>query len=57
MRDLVDMHYPNGGTIRVVLDNLSTHTASALYETFEPERPAASSADSSSTTRRSTPAG
>jgi len=36
MRDLVDIHYPKAEKIRVVLDNLSTHTASALYETFEP---------------------
>jgi transposase len=34
MRDLVDTHYPNAERIRVVLDNLSTHTAGALYETF-----------------------
>lgn len=37
MRDLVDVHYPTAERIRVVLDNLSTHTPSALYETFEPE--------------------
>ena len=34
MRDLADTHYPNAALIRVVLDNLSTHTAGALYETF-----------------------
>ena len=34
MRDLVDTHYPEAELIRVVLDNLSTHTAGALYETF-----------------------
>jgi len=34
MRDLVDTHYPKAELIRVVLDNLSTHTAGALYETF-----------------------
>jgi len=34
MRDLVDTHYPQAELIRVVLDNLSTHTAGALYETF-----------------------
>lgn len=37
MRDLVDVHYPNAKRIRVVLDNLSTHAASALYEAFDPE--------------------
>jgi hypothetical protein len=36
MRDLVDKHYPEAERIRVVLDNLSTHTPSALYESFEP---------------------
>ena len=34
MRDLVDLHYPQAERIRVVLDNLSTHTPGALYETF-----------------------
>jgi transposase len=37
MRDLVDRHYPDAERIRVVLDNLSTHTPAALYESFEPE--------------------
>ena len=36
MRDLVDVHYPEAERIRVVLDNLSTHTPAALYQTFEP---------------------
>jgi transposase len=36
MRDLVDLHYPDTDTIRVVQDNLSTHSAGALYETFAP---------------------
>jgi transposase len=34
MRDLADVHYPDAERIRVVLDNLSTHTPGALYETF-----------------------
>jgi len=34
MRDLVDAHYPEAEKIRVVLDNLSTHSAGALYEAF-----------------------
>jgi hypothetical protein len=37
MRDLVDRHYPDAERIRVVLDNLSTHTPAALYESFAPE--------------------
>src|SRR6516165_10261570 len=34
MRDLVDVHYPHADLVRVVMDNLSTHTAGALYEAF-----------------------
>jgi transposase len=37
MRELVDEDYPNAECIRVVLDNLSTHTPSSLYETFVPD--------------------
>src|SRR5439155_10796359 len=36
MRDITDLYYPHAKRIRVVLDNLSTHTASALYQTFPP---------------------
>src|ERR1700694_4518945 len=34
MRDLTDTHYPDADRIRVAMDNLSTHTAGALYEAF-----------------------
>jgi hypothetical protein len=34
MRDVTDVHYPKAERIRVVLDNLSTHSAGALYEAF-----------------------
>lgn len=34
MKELVDVHYPNAHKIRVVLDNLSTHSVGALYDTF-----------------------
>ena len=34
MRDLTDVHYPKAERIRVVLDNLSTHSAGALYQAF-----------------------
>jgi hypothetical protein len=37
MRELVDVHYPEAETIRVVLDNLSTHSPGALYEAFAPQ--------------------
>ena len=36
MRDLVDIHFPDADMIRVVQDNLNTHTPAALYEAFEP---------------------
>jgi hypothetical protein len=34
MRELTDVHYPKAERIRVVLDNLSTHSAGALYQAF-----------------------
>ena len=36
MRELVDRHFPDAACIRVVLDNLNTHTPAALYEAFPP---------------------
>ena len=36
MRELVDVHYPDAAYIRVVQDNLSTHSAGALYQAFPP---------------------
>jgi transposase len=34
MRELVDVDYPHSDQVRVVLDNLSTHSPGALYEAF-----------------------
>jgi transposase len=34
MRELTDVHFPRAERIRVVLDNLSTHSAGALYQAF-----------------------
>jgi transposase len=34
MRELAEVHFPKAEQIRVVLDNLSTHSAGALYQTF-----------------------
>ena len=34
MRELTDVHYPKAERIRVVLDNLSTHSAGALYQSL-----------------------
>jgi hypothetical protein len=36
MKWLTDERYPEAEVIRIVLDNLNTHRAAALYETFEP---------------------
>jgi transposase len=36
MKELVDRHFRRAEKIRVVLDNLSSHTGAALYETFAP---------------------
>ncbi len=36
-RALVDVHFPRARQIRLVLDNLNTHTPGALYETFSPD--------------------
>lgn len=35
MRTLVDVQFPEAEVIRVVLDNLNTHTPAALYQTFD----------------------
>ena len=37
LRELVEVHFPEAVSIRVVLDNLSTHTFAALYRAFPPE--------------------
>ena len=36
VKKIADEWYPNAEKITLVMDNLATHTASALYETFEP---------------------
>jgi hypothetical protein len=36
MRELVDVHFPQAEKIRVVLDDLNTHTPASLYATFPP---------------------
>jgi hypothetical protein len=38
MREFADVHYPCAERIRVVLDNLSTHSPGALYQTFPPDQ-------------------
>ena len=36
MKELVDVHFKEAKVIRLVMDNLNTHTTAALYEVFEP---------------------
>jgi len=36
MKDLVDVHFKEASIIRLVMDNLNTHTTAALYEVFKP---------------------
>ena len=36
MRAVVDVHFPDAEIIRVVLDNLNSHSPASLYATFEP---------------------
>ena len=36
IRELVDQHYPHVGKIRLVMDNLNTHTKASLYAAFDP---------------------
>jgi hypothetical protein len=37
MKNLVDVYYPQATTLRVVMDNLNTHSLGSLYEAFPPE--------------------
>jgi hypothetical protein len=37
MKNLVDVWYPEATIIRVVMDNLNTHSLGSLYEAFPPE--------------------
>ena len=38
MKDLVDIHFPEAERIRVVLDNLNTHSPAAFYKAFSPHQ-------------------
>lgn len=37
MRQVVDVHFPDAAVIRVVCDNLNTHSPAALYQAFPPD--------------------
>ncbi len=36
IREILDVHYPDAEKVRLVLDNLNTHTGASLYEAFPP---------------------
>ena len=37
IKELLDVDYPNAKVIRLVMDNLNTHSIGSLYEAFPPE--------------------
>jgi hypothetical protein len=37
IKEIADDHYPSAKKIRLVMDNLATHKAAALYDAFPPE--------------------
>jgi hypothetical protein len=37
IKNLVDIHYPEAARIRLVMDNLNTHSIGSLYEAFPPD--------------------
>ena len=57
MRELVDIDYPQAARIRVVLDNLSTHTRGRSTRRLWLQKRTASCGGWSSTSRPSMPAG
>ena len=38
IKELLEVHYPQAKRIRLVMDNLNTHTVASLYEAFPPEK-------------------
>ncbi len=36
VKELLDVHYPRARVVRLVMDNLNTHSLGSLYETFAP---------------------
>jgi transposase len=36
IKDMLDVRYPNAVKVRLVMDNLNTHSMASLYEMFEP---------------------
>ena len=38
MKEMIEVHWPEAQKVRVVLDNLNTHTPASLYERYPPDR-------------------
>jgi hypothetical protein len=38
VEELLDVYYPKASKVRLVMDNLNTHSIGSLYETFEPQK-------------------
>jgi len=57
IKGMLEERYPQATKVRLVMDNLNTHSAASLYETFEPEEARRLAAGSKSTTRPNTAAG
>ena len=36
MKEMIEVHWPTAKQVRVVLDNLNTHTPASLYERYPP---------------------
>ena len=43
VRELLDVHFPDADIVRLVMDNLNTHSCGSLYEAFERRRHVATS--------------
>lgn len=37
IKELLEIHYPCAPKVRLVMDNLNTHSIASLYEAFDPE--------------------
>ena len=37
IKGMLDERYPDATKVRLVMDNLNTHSIASLYETFEPQ--------------------
>ena len=57
VRELLDVHFPDAEVVRLVMDNLNTHTLGSLTKPSMPRKPGAWRNAWRSTTRPSTRVG